>query len=665
MAPSKKSLEPNLDQVSTAKKPHQDGVVNSRTGVGTNRSKQAGVWYEPKLLNTRDAANIWAASDMAFKIVDLPAEEMTRAGISIRTGEDKEIGDELVKEHKRLKSAIRFKEAIAKTRCMGGAIVLVNVTDGITDARQPLNEAGLQSVDSLTVFEPGEAQAFEWISNPTAEDYGYPASYQISPRVIGKESGAFLQGVHHSRVIRFSGPMISRDMLNQNHGFGLSILDRVWEVIARFDQNYASAGALIDDFAQAVFKIKGLYKSMTNNGGLDVKKRLELMDAYRSMLRGIALDADSEEFDRKATPVSGLDSLIEKFSVRLAAAVNWPVTVLMGQSPSGLAATGDNDTLMWYDQIKRDQISQLQPGYERLNQLLMLAKKGPTNGKIVEGLEIEFNPLWQPSTKEQAETNQIQAQADQIYAQLGALDIGEIRKSRWGGAKFSTNTQIDNEEDTDADDLNDLEGTTRIDPATGLPVQVKPGQTQPAPVPGAPAAPGAKPMGPGGLTPADTAMNGIQVTSMVGVVTAVVKGEISRESGIAILVRAFRVSAEEAASIMGPENFEATPDPIELAKAQAPKLAPGVPGKAPPPKVDGKYDTPEEKLARRKVNAEVRNGSRKHPNDLPCVDCGHVWEDGERIHEYDHTHGYEGDAATKVESVCTKCHHARTGKRGA
>jgi hypothetical protein len=73
---------------------------------------------------------------------------------------------------------------------------------------------------------------------------------------------------------------------------------------------------------------------------------------------------------------------------------------------------------------------------------------------------------------------------------------------------------------------------------------------------------------------------------MVGVVTAVVKGEISRASGIAILIRAFRVTAEEANAIVGPEDFEAEPDPIALAKAEAiknpPKPPPGAPAGGPP-----------------------------------------------------------------------------------
>lgn len=44
--------------------------------------------------------------------------------------------------------------------------------------------------------------------------------------------------------------------------------------------------------------------------------------------------------------------------------------------------------------------------------------------------------------------------------------------------------------------------------------------------------------------------------------------------------------------------------------------------------------------ARQRINVEVRTGRRPHPNTLPCADCGHIWEEGERRHEYDHHLGY-------------------------
>jgi hypothetical protein len=84
----------------------------------------------------------------------------------------------------------------------------------------------------------------------------------------------------------------------------------------------------------------------------------------------------------------------------------------------------------------------------------------------------------------------------------------------------------------------------------------------------------------------------------------------------------------------------------------------GRPGPAPKPPRDG-----DRKQARQRVNVEVRTGRRPHPNTLPCVDCGHVWREGERRHEYDHHKGYAAAHHLDVEPVCTKCHRARCSAR--
>ncbi len=83
----------------------------------------------------------------------------------------------------------------------------------------------------------------------------------------------------------------------------------------------------------------------------------------------------------------------------------------------------------------------------------------------------------------------------------------------------------------------------------------------------------------------------------------------------------------------------------------------GKPGPAPQPARDG-----DRKQARQRINVEVRTGYRPHPNDMPCVDCGHVWRDGERRHEYDHHLGYAPEHHLDVVARCTRCHAAREGK---
>lgn len=85
----------------------------------------------------------------------------------------------------------------------------------------------------------------------------------------------------------------------------------------------------------------------------------------------------------------------------------------------------------------------------------------------------------------------------------------------------------------------------------------------------------------------------------------------------------------------------------------------GRPGPAPAPARDG-----DREQARQRVNVEVRTGRRPHPNTLPCTDCGHVWSEGERRHEYDHHLGYAPEHHLDVEVVCTTCHAARESRRG-
>ncbi len=71
------------------------------------------------------------------------------------------------------------------------------------------------------------------------------------------------------------------------------------------------------------------------------------------------------------------------------------------------------------------------------------------------------------------------------------------------------------------------------------------------------------------------------------------------------------------------------------------------------------------KQARRRVNYLVEADLIPAPNALPCVDCGHEWEEGERRHEYDHHRGYAAEHHETVEAVCTTCHHAREMQRAA
>lgn len=77
------------------------------------------------------------------------------------------------------------------------------------------------------------------------------------------------------------------------------------------------------------------------------------------------------------------------------------------------------------------------------------------------------------------------------------------------------------------------------------------------------------------------------------------------------------------------------------------------------------FRAPEKERARSAVFRAVRRGRLPHPSAVPCADCAHVWERGERRHEYDHIAGYDRDHWLTVEAVCTLCHASRESARRA
>jgi hypothetical protein len=107
-------------------------------------------------------------------------------------------------------------------------------------------------------------------------------------------------------------------------------------------------------------------------------------------------------------------------------------------------------------------------------------------------------------------------------------------------------------------------------------------------------------------------------------------------------------ACKESRNRSGREKYEPVPDDQRRP-----------PGPPPNPPRDG--DTEQ---ARQRINVLVRTGKIPHPNELPCADCGHVYVEGERRHEYDHHLGYAAEHHYDVEAVCTVCHTRRGEERG-
>jgi hypothetical protein len=122
---------------------------------------------------------------------------------------------------------------------------------------------------------------------------------------------------------------------------------------------------------------------------------------YMSSHRRILLDADDEDVMRLGASVAGLGDLLDRAAGRLAAKLGWPVTLLMGQAPSGLSTDDKSGRANFLDSVKAEyQGSAQAPGpallaLRRIYGLMMRSADGPTGGIEPEGWRVEFNPLHQ------------------------------------------------------------------------------------------------------------------------------------------------------------------------------------------------------------------------------------------------------------------------------
>ena len=454
-----------------------DGWANLATGLGDAlRDKRLSSAFTTSTLSSDQCEDLYRGDDLAARVVDLLAADMTREWCDVLVEGDKETAEKVQKDlDERLRAQEKCRLALTWARLFGGSVLLIGKLDGSEDLSAPLDEAKLDSLDYLNVFDAREAIGVAWYADLQADRFGEVAIYRIQPLTLNVSSTMELQlrqqerkGVyqqlpimglgadtqlltiryaHESRVLRFEGTKLSRRLERSQFGWGDSVLQRYADEIRDFQASFDSSSVLVQDFSQAVFKMQGLAEAISSGQEGLIKSRLTAMDLSRSVVRATVIDAGTggaggEDFERKSTPLAGLPDLLDKFMLKLSAATGYPMTLLFGMSPAGMNATGESDIRLYYDKVKDQQTRQLLPPLRRLVQLLFRCKRGPTQGAEPKRWSIAFRSLWQLDDVQRATARKTQAEADVAYVNAGVLTPEEVASSRFGGDDYSFETQL-------------------------------------------------------------------------------------------------------------------------------------------------------------------------------------------------------------------------------
>lgn len=421
------------------------GWFNPLTGQGDpgKDKSAAALWTPGALMDPQTLAALFTFNPLGRAICMSLAEWAMRNGWDLTLDFDavrsQEIESALRAKYDDLGASEKLLRGAVWGQTFGGGLVLVGADDG-RETKQPLDDANIQSIRWLRVVPRHRARVYSVYDDPQRPGFGETAVYEV--RELGANEWT-TQLYHESRVILFPGPTTDDELRLSNGGWDQSILDVVVGALQKHDGMWDDVGAMAKDASQGVWTIKGLAQAAATGMAEHIQARIRLADLARSIFGTILLDADKEDFKYVERGFAGISDLLGQSAVRTAGAAQMPVTVLMGQSPAGLNATGESDLELWYARVEAFQSSVVLSRVEKLVRLLMLAKDGPLSGKEPEAWAVKMRDPRKLAPMKRKELEARQAQIDSAMIAAKVLTPEEVAISRYTSEGWSEVTQIE------------------------------------------------------------------------------------------------------------------------------------------------------------------------------------------------------------------------------
>lgn len=253
---------------------------------------------------------------------------------------------------------------------------------------------GRQGILRLTrldpvLLSPGEYNA----SDPLSRWYFRPRWWYVQGR-----------RVHASRILRVVQHEPPFLLLPAYNFGGIPAVQLALDYLVHFTGTRESAARLLKKFSLTVFKsnLSALVYG-AEGAEADVMRRLKYFAANRDNDGVMLIDREDEDIVQINTPLSGVTEIVRQALEMLSAVFHQPVTKFLGISPGGMNATGEYDERNWYDYAGSQQESMLGPAMTTLLELV----QAQVLGRVDHAVCWEWDPMWTPSDREQAETTKL------------------------------------------------------------------------------------------------------------------------------------------------------------------------------------------------------------------------------------------------------------------
>ena len=381
----------------------RDGYSNAAAFLGeqspllaSGTFLRSGLTSDPELLTAMYREN-W----LTMRIIDMPAEDMTRAWYRLSAS----VSEEDVHALRRLEARHSVKQeltnALRWARLYGGSLALMVIRGEEDRLDQPLDPdlllpgcfQGLLVLDRAQGIQPSA----ELVSDLDDPDFGLPERYTVD---LDTESCRSVT-LHHSRVLRFVGRELPRMETVREDYWGASEMEHIHDELLK--RSAASA-----NIAQLLFQANVTTLKMSDFGDLlgfgteeqrrSVEYAMGLENRFRTSF-GVQLLSRDDSFENHAYSFTGLSEIYEQFMMDMAGAAEIPATRLFGRSPQGMNATGESDLRNYYDMIASLQERQLRPALEKLLPVMAVS----CWGEAPADLGFVFEPVMTTSPAERAE----------------------------------------------------------------------------------------------------------------------------------------------------------------------------------------------------------------------------------------------------------------------
>ena len=329
---------------------------------------------------------------LSRKIVDGPAEDMLRAWPKLVC----ELPPDDIKAFERTVNATGTQAKLLQTikwaRLFGGAGALLVIKGDEDRLDEPLkvddvrpgSYRGLIPFDRWSGITPGAE---------VSVDLDYPRNFGLPEFYTVRTQGAKSFHVHHTRILRFTGPEVPSPEFEVQSRWGISVLEVVYDELKKRDN--ASYTILNLMFRAQILGLRDKELKQKLSGlGMSQKAMqafAQELQQFNDMLSNQSLVILPGEggMESHQYTFAGLAEVYQQFQMDIAGAAEYPITRLFGRTMTGLGQSNDGDERIYEEKIAAKQHTELKPQLDRLFPVICMSEFG----EVPDDLDYEFSSV--------------------------------------------------------------------------------------------------------------------------------------------------------------------------------------------------------------------------------------------------------------------------------